>query len=325
MIINGAISLATMAISPLFGVQPDFSFLTSSILQAGQNLLISAKKYAGKIAAGAAALVESFREGTFGRIFSQWARESPFAAGAGVVAAGLAGGVILIVGGAVVGTVLGGIGKVIASMKGTAIGTAILGGLGYASIQGLGTVAVQVSNFLWNFNWNQTDSSIEEEIKAAINGLYSPAGQVLGRGLATLLIGGKWQPTRVEVNVRQAAYQYLINEDARDELLSSISALVYAAVNAFKVIVIKRSYMKGRRGLKKAWQNLPPEFRESMPGVDRAIQAWGEEESKAFSLASEYEEKVVDKIEDDKIKNLLEGFTEGFTEQLSQGVIWKYG
>ena len=83
--------------------------------------------------------------------------------------------------------------------------------------------------------------------------------------------------------------------------------------------------MKGRRGLKKLWANLPPEIRSNLPGLDKAITAWGEEESKPFSLAAEYEENVVDKIDDVKLKNALEGFNGGFWNQFSQGLIYKYG
>ncbi|NEP38970.1 MAG: hypothetical protein F6K35_06775, partial [Okeania sp. SIO2H7] len=162
-------------------------------------------------------------------------------------------------------------------------------------------------------------------IESAITNLYTPAGDVLGRGLATLLVGGKWQPSRVEINVRQAAYQYVLNEDIRDEMISSMSALIHASLNAFKILIVKKSYMGGRRALKKLWNNFPPDFKSQFPGLDKAVQSWGEEDSKAFSLAAEYEEKVVNQIDDEKLKNLLNGFTDGFWQQFSQGVIYKYG
>lgn len=325
MLVKGKITLDTLPIAQFFGEKLNFRYLRSSILGPGKRLLIDAQKLVSKMVGGVQALIESFRRGTFGQIFSQWARESPLAAGAGVVAAGLVGGAILIVGGAIVGTVSGAIIGVVKSLAATSLGKVFLGAIGGGLLAGAGTALIGTAQFLWNFQWNQSDSEIEAEIESAINSLYTPAGDVLGRGLATLLVGGKWQAPRVEINVRQAAFQFVLHEEIRDEMISSMSALIHASLNAFKILVVKKAYMKGRRGLKKLWANLPPEIRSNLPGLDKAITAWGEEESKPFSLAAEYEENVVDKIDDVKLKNALEGFTGGFWEQFSQGVIYKYG
>ncbi|NEP43755.1 MAG: hypothetical protein F6K35_32835 [Okeania sp. SIO2H7] len=206
MLLDNKIELQTLPIGAFFGVSLDFQFLASDILKAGKELFINAQKLGAKMIAGAQALIESLRNGTFGQIFSQWARESPLAAGAGVLAAGLAGGVILIVGGAVIGTAAGAIATVVKGIAGTNLGQIFLTGLvGGGLVGGIGTALINFSQFIWNFNWNQSDKEIKKEIESAITNLYTPAGDVLGRGLATLLVGGKWQPSRVEINVRQAA------------------------------------------------------------------------------------------------------------------------
>ncbi len=68
------------------------------------------------IVKGGKALIESLTKGTFGSIFSQWAKDDPIAAGAGTIAAGLAGGGLLLLGGSVVGWAVGGIGAVASSL-----------------------------------------------------------------------------------------------------------------------------------------------------------------------------------------------------------------
>lgn len=70
--------------------------------------IVGAKNLLGKVVNGGKQLVKSVFNGTFGKIFSKWAKESPVAAGAGVLAAGLALGTVLVVGGAAVGTLAGG-------------------------------------------------------------------------------------------------------------------------------------------------------------------------------------------------------------------------
>lgn len=326
MLVKGEITLKTLPIAEFFGAKLDLQFLKSSILTSAKRLLVDAKKLVSKMTGGFQALIESFRRGTFRQIFSRWARESPLAAGAGVLAAGLVGGAVLIVGGSILGTVSGSILAVAKGLAGTTVGKIFLGAIGGGLVGGVGTTLINFSQFIWNFNWNQSDSEIEAEIKSAIESLYTPAGEVLGRGLATLLVGGKWEASRVEINVRQASLQYVLNEDIRDEMISSMSALIHASLNAFKILVVKKAYMQGRRGIKKLWANLPADIRDKLPGnLNDAITAWGEEDSKSFSLASEYEERVVDNIDDAKLKNALEGFTSGFWQQFSQGVIYKYG
>lgn len=323
MLQGSEIKLNSLPVASIYGIELDFEFLQSEVLQLGKALVADAVKLGSRMIEGARALVESFKNGTFGNIFSRWAKESPLAAGAGVAAAGLAGGAILIVGGAVVGTVTGAISGIAGAIGGTGWGGTLMSLIGGGIGAGVATTALQVTNFVWNFDWNQTDASIEAEIKSAIENLYTSAGEVLGKGLATLVVGGRWQPTRLEIDVRQAAYQYVMNEEIREDLISSMSELIYASLNAFKILVVKRAYMNGRRGLKKLWANLPPEFRSGLPKLDKAIKAWGEEETGSFSFASEYEERVVEKIDDTKLRNAWEGFTGGFWQQFSNAVTYK--
>ena len=184
----------------------------------------SAWNYTKKIGQGAKAVVDSIKQGNFKQIFDQWAKEDPLAAGAGVIAAGLAGGAILLVGGAAVAWVTGGLGAMAGSLG--------IFGAGVAATN-LGSIVEGVMNqaeTIYQMDWQQSDEDIMAEMQSVIDGLYSPAGEFIGRSIAQLLVGGITSPPKVQINVNSLTYQWIINPEIRDDLLSNVSQLAWTAI-----------------------------------------------------------------------------------------------
>lgn len=237
----------------------------------------------------------------------------------GVVAGAIAGVVltgILLVGSAPVAWVIGGLGGI----------AGILGALQFTGAFNVGGVirgALNFSEFVYRFNWQETDKQIQAEIEQLITSLYEPAGEFLGRSIAGLLVGGFSSAPRVRVNIRQIALLWQLNPDIRDELLQNVSSFCYQSLIAAKTIAFKTFFMKGRAWIKQNWDRIPASWRSAMPSVDMAIRTWGEEGQKPWSIAGYVEEKV-ESIDDERIKNAVEGFLEGFWDGFRESVEYVY-
>jgi len=294
-----------------------FKKLGSPVVDWIAKPIASAKNLLGKIAAGAKELINSIKNGSFLSIFQQWAKDDPLAAGAGVIAAGLAAGTLLIVGGAVVGWVFGSVGAV-ASSLGT---VALVGGGG-----GIGAIVgglLNTAETIYAFNWQISDKEIMGQIESAINNLYEPAGEFLGRTLAGVLVGGLTSPPKVQINVRALTLQWALNPDIRQDLLQGVSELAYLGMQAGIQIAIKYAFMQGRRGIKNLWKKAPSTVKKLFPQVDQAIKTWGDEGKEPWSMESWVNEKV-ESIEDQRLEDAVQGFLSGFWQQFRQSIEYVY-
>jgi hypothetical protein len=279
-------------------------------INSGINLL-------NKMAAGAKELAASIKNGSFGSIFRQWAKDDPIAAGAGTIAAGLAASVILIVGGAAVGAVVGSVGGAVGSLG-------LLGTVGI--VGGLGSVVgwlLNAAETVYSFNWQQSDEDIMKEINDAINNLYEPAGEFMGRQLAGLLVGGATAAPKVQINIKSAAYAWALNPDIRDDLINNISEFAYMGMTAFTQIAIKYALMRGRQGIKAFAKKHPGLINKISPNLAKAIDTWGDDGKEPWSIESEVNEQI-ENIGDDRIQSAVEGFISGFWQQFRSSVEYVY-
>lgn len=285
------------------------SWITSPI-NSGLNLL-------NKMAQGAKELAASVRNGSFGSIFKQWAKDDPVAAAAGTIAAGLAASVVLIVGGSVAGAVVGSVGAAVGKMG-------LLGTIG--TVGGLGAIAEKVLNgaeTIYSFNWQQSDKDIMEEINQAVNNLYEPAGEFVGRQLAGVLVGGATSPPKVQINVKFAALAWSLNPDIRDDLINSVSELAHAGMTTFAQISLKYALMKGRQGIKSFAKKHEGLIKSISPRLAEAVATWGDEGKEPWSIESAVNEQI-ESISDDRIKSAVEGFVSGFWQQFRDSVEYVY-
>ncbi|NEN90309.1 MAG: hypothetical protein F6K48_15890 [Okeania sp. SIO3H1] len=337
------IDTATLSSALIYGQELDkdyFKKVGSDVLEIFELPIIGAKNFLGKIVNGGKELVKSVFNGTFGKIFGKWAKESPVAAGAGVLAAGLALGTVIVVGGAAVGVLAGG-GAAVGAV-GTALGGLGSFGAGAAKVAGAGatfltgtslltgksvgqlvTGALNFAETIYSFNFNKTDEEINKEIESTINALYGPTGEYIGQQVAGVLVGGIFNPPKVQINIRALQLAWDINPDIRDDLLNNTSSLAYLGITAFRRIAVNQAYMKGRQGIKDAWGRLPEEVRSKFPNLNSAITNWGAKGSKPWSIQG-FVEKKIEELDDQKLQDLSEGLIEGFWEQFRQSVEYVY-
>ena len=107
---------------------------------------------------------------------------------------------------------------------------------GAAALNSIGVNPVNIvqaglnfSEALWNFNFQYTDKQLMEPIEL-INGMYSNAGDFVGRSLAQLIVGGTLTPPQVQINVRGLALNWLINPEIRNDLLQNVSQFAYQGI-----------------------------------------------------------------------------------------------
>lgn len=246
-------------------------------------------------------------------LFESFIAENPFAAGAGIVATGLAGALLVSPIGAAIGILKTGLGVVVKGLRSMGVLGGITIGVGLPSlISGL----VRGTQQLYRFNWNQTDTEIEGEIKSAIASLYGQAGDSLGTALAGILVGGGGNP-KVEIGMKSlCALWETIEEDIRDEVLESLSTLVFAGVRTAGLILFKKTYMSARKLIRS-------NFRTGIPAIDKAIAAWGLNGTKPWSIAYQIEEKI-EEIPDENIRNFVEEFVDSFFTDVGQFLLLRY-
>ncbi len=337
------ISESQLSSAIIYGNELDanyFKSVGSDILDIFKLPIVGVKSFIGKVVNGGKQLVRSVFNGTLGRLFGKWAKENPVAAGAGVLAGGLALGTIVVVGGATVGvlaggagalgaigTALGGLGAVGAGVAkvGTA-GAALLGTTSILTGKSAGQLITGTLNFaetIYNFNFNQTDEDINKEIESTINALYGPAGEYIGQQVAGVLVGGLFNPPKVQINIRALRLAWNINPEIRDDLLNNTSTLAHLGITAFRTIAIKQAFMKGRQGIKDFWAGLPKGVKSKFPNLDKAITNWGAKGSKPWSIQGVVEKRIED-LDDQKLEDLSEGLLEGFWEQFRNSVEYVY-
>ena len=158
------------------------------------------------------------------QLFVDWFKEAPLIpklAGTGAVL--LTSAIVLLGGGAIVSAIGSGIGGVLS-------GLGVGGTLGAASVMpAVMTAAVQGVEWAWNVDWAESDNSIFKKCRQALESLYEPLGETLGRS-AAVVIAGKFGSgvARVQINRRVCAAIWLLNPSLRERMLDALTDLVSA-------------------------------------------------------------------------------------------------
>ena len=301
------------------GLIPDSSFFAaagSAIIGWLKKPLASAQHLLGKMLSGAKEVLQAIANGSFFSRFGQWAQDDPIGAGAGVLAGGLALGVLLVSGGAAVGWIIGSAGVLTA---GFAAVNALTGG----SLGGIASSIMNAAEQIYSFNWQISDEDLMAEINSAIDGLYEPAGEFLGRSCAALLVGGATKPAGVRVNIRTLARLYVLHPESRSDILAGVSELCYLGCQTAISIGIKYAFLHGRRAIKNLYKTHKQIIDKIAPGIGQKIEKWGDKGREPWSIESAVEAKI-ESIDNDRIENAIEGFLSGFWQQFQQSVEYVY-
>jgi hypothetical protein len=188
--------------------------------------------------------------------------------------------------------------------------TAITGGFQW-TWTALVTQLQSASMFLWNFNFNATDTELDAQFAQFQSILGGLAGGTIGNALGWLVCGAAPGLVMMKFNKLLAARILSeVGEEATEELLANLRVLVmqssqlafrWSAVMAFKA---------GRRTIKNvlkdpngAWGKLY----KALGGDLSKVQKWGETGSKPWSFAIAL---------DTWIESIQDNFWQNFTEEL---------
>lgn len=211
----------------------------------------------------------------------------------------------------------------IAALAGAgAIGASVLTGV---SVTDMATAALNFGELAYSFNINISDKQLYEEIKEIIKNLYGPAGELIGRGIAQLLIGGLTAAPKVVINIKAISLAWIANPDAREELLSSVSQLAWSGLEAARQILFKFAFLKGRQALKAWYKRAPDNVKKLIPErIRKNIETWGDEGKEPWILEAKVDEKIEKWEAPDEIKDALREGMSGFWDQVRTSVEYKY-
>lgn len=264
--------------------------------------------------------------------FKKWFADDPIPATAGLIAAGLTLGVVVVVGGQAVAAIPGGLAALRSMRLITLARGALSIGIGTAVIGSMIRFAVRGVQFLWNFNWNITDKQIKEQQEGLINSMYGQLGEALGSSLGTLLCGGApveliKRSHLVRVNpmllakIREVTEFDPHNEqygELYEEMMENLRALVRMGTRVASQIAFIETYKNLRKWIKNAAKDA--RLGVFFPKLGKIIEQWGREGSQAWSFASAVE-NFVENIDDKKIQSFTEEFVESFMDSCTESVM----
>ncbi|MEH1821938.1 MAG: hypothetical protein V7L31_23135 [Nostoc sp.] len=159
------------------------------------------------------------------------------------------------------------------------------------SINGLWTLFVVDSQFLWNFNWNATDAQLDESIKGQFHALAGQLGITVGQTLG-YIAGGFIPGATIFVFNEALGAQVLtkVTERFAEGFLTNLGLLFQQALVLGSQILFTNTYKTVRKIIKA----IPSQYIKTFFGdkVANAVTAWGKEGSKPWSFAIAIDEAI---------------------------------
>lgn len=295
-----------------------------------KNVVTSVKKLTTKLIDKTKEFVGQVKKGL--KFFADWWKDDPIGATAGALAVGLSVGVVVVVGGQLAGAITGGI----AALRTLRLVSLIKAGLKIAfasvAVGALIRWMIRGVQYLWNFNWNISDTDIRKQQEGAINQLYGLAGNVVGTSLATVLCGVapieiSKRTGLVRVNPMTLALMRELTEfnphsddygEIYEEMMEAMKALVNAGSRAASQVIFLESYKNIRKWIKNGYKIFG--LSVIFPQFQKTLDAWGKEGSQAWSFASATE-NWIESISDQRIQNFTEEAIESFMDTCTENAM----
>jgi len=289
----------------------------------------------GNIAASIGDAIANFQIGDVK--FGDWYRDDPVGATAGAIL----GGTAMYFGGKLVLGVAGTVGRVIGAVRSLGLMGAARAGagaglrwLGSRALATLGAPGALATRWLagvttgalirWctggvvkllNFNFQATDESLDDQVKAAQNALWGMAGSSFGSLAGIALCGIIPGAAVVRINPAKLAAIKEVDEELYEEIMPQVKSLIMGTVNVAKKIGFTQIYKNVRKVIK----SQSPLIRNFSPSLANAVEKWGEKGSKPWTINGAVEERI-EEIPDEGIRafyeNLWEEFVDSCTEAL---------
>lgn len=177
-------------------------------------------------------------------------------------------------------------------------------GTSFTALWGLIVASVQ---FIWNFNWNITDKELDQQLQNSFNVITSMLGGTLGNAFGYLACGVLPGAAIFSFNEPLGAYVLAnVAEEFAEELIANINVLIrYCFISGVQALFMW------------AFKNVRKLIRSNVAFVQavfgdkaaRAVQAWGQPNSKPWSFAKALDDKV-ESIPNKAVQDFIEEFLE---------------
>ncbi|AKG21495.1 hypothetical protein [Calothrix sp. 336/3] len=177
-------------------------------------------------------------------------------------------------------------------------------GVGFATLWGLFVSTVQ---YVYNFNWNVTDTEIDNQIKATWNTLGGLLGGTLGNAFGYLACGVVPGALIFAFNEPLGAYLLKnVSEEFAEELVGNMTNLINYTFRAAVQSLILWGFKNLRKFIKARAELIGRIFGAN---AEKIVRAWGSQGSKPWSFAKAVDD-AVESIPNEFVKNFVEEFLE---------------
>ncbi|MBG1268250.1 hypothetical protein [Nostoc sp. WHI] len=231
------------------------------------------------------------------------------------LAAALGGAIVVGGGVALAGLAsLGTVGVLSAGMIGAGI-------IGFSLTQLISTVA-STSNFVLNFDINQTDAQLDQLLAQKIQGFYGLLGTTVGTSMGYLVCGAIPGAVSFAFNPAVgAAIMRDLDDDARSEILGQVNVIARTAFQTMINAELANRFKSSRRFLKKNPDTGFSKIVRSIIGEEN-WKKWGDSNNSSFTIHQNIIEKRIEAIPDKGKREFLEQALEGFADScLESGYI----
>lgn len=214
----------------------------------------------------------------------------------------------------------------------------VAGGISWTLSQ-LWTWAIQTFHFVWYFDWNASDESIDQTIEAQYQALLTQAGGALG-SMVGWLIGGVIPGLVVMVFNEPLGVKILndVGEEALEEIAPVVGGLIRSTIRAATRHVLLATYKRARNYLlgknplyAKSDDQIDEEFAAKVDSGELSVEQANEAIEKAKRVRDSAKEgfqrkpwsfqKKFEEWREDNLPSWLQEPAEEFVEEMSEGII----
>lgn len=214
---------------------------------------------------------------------------------------------VLIVAGIAAGAV--GIAALVGLVGGSLLGSTLLTAGVIAALPFVFNLIGSSIQKLYTFNWNVSDTEIDQALKSSLDSLYGQLGAAAGSAVGWLVCG--ILPSTVTFAFNPGVARMVMSEmteEARDEVWGQIAACQSSAVAMLGNALMLQGFKSARRWLKRPGTPIYKYLKEHFGDK---FDNWGKDNQPNYSFSSAVEDKI-EQIPDPNWRN----FTEEFVEEL---------
>jgi hypothetical protein len=308
-IADSALAFSTPGVKPSLWLQNAAGTVWNFLKDGVKNAI----EFGKRIFEGGQELFSAIARGDW-KLFSNFAKDDPFAFLAGGAAVAVAGWFIGSASG-LTALAAGGISSLWATLGSIKVGGVAVG----LALPTLQQALVSGTNTLINLDWNQSDKAILNSLNTTYLTFLNNVGESTGRLLAGFILGGGKSNPKLTLNITATAAIIIKAQQEGSEIEEEMIEELAQLANVFKSYVVNLAGKLGLLELRKFARN---NIRTGIRQIDSVIENWGLQDSNSWSVSTQIEEKL-EKLEETNPNwaNFLEGFFEGFGDGWSDFLV----